>query len=174
MSGEERETGANKEKCEDKWAKVWETGSLSTIQYGVMKVNRHAYNLSFYTCQDALRSMKRTGQTHDTLPGGRTTGKHLLSVAPEIWIAKEPTRQMPTLCEGERLTFTSPHWPQHSCHWSQRQVWAKTYSWERRWSIYLRRAYMPTVTSPDSKYLVKLSKFFRLLGYSFTPIQWAD
>lgn len=40
-----------------------------TVHYhSVTKVNRHAYNLSFYTCQDDLRSKKRTGQIHDMLP----------------------------------------------------------------------------------------------------------
>lgn len=47
--------------------KVWETGPLSTIYVGILKVNRHTYNLSFYTWQDDIRSMK-TGQIHDTLP----------------------------------------------------------------------------------------------------------
>lgn len=76
-----------------------------------MKVNRHASNLSFYTCQDALRSMKRTEQIHDTLPcraaAAGQQGNICLVLHQRFELQKKPPGRWKN-CEGKLLTSTSP------------------------------------------------------------------
>lgn len=80
-----------------------------------MKVIRRASDLPFHTCQDALSSMKK--DSPDTGQQGSVCS---------VWRQRFELQKKPPGCEGERFTFTSPHWPPT---WLQQHIWANT--WER-------------------------------------------
>lgn len=93
---------------------------VTLLLYGVMKVNRHASNLSFHTSRDALGRMKGTVQIHDTLlveqqqqqqQDNKDTFAQCCTTDLNCKRTGQADRDTVCLCEGQWLMFTSPTAP---------------------------------------------------------------